>query len=110
MSSDLNSSFFYTLCIIGSLYYLKYTNPTQFDSLESTINSSTLQYKYKLSLYKLIQMLTIIQAQTKLTIFNLPYFIDSIYKYKNELEETKKLKDQAQTLYRWSQLYNSKKI
>jgi hypothetical protein len=55
-------------------------------------------------------MLTIIQAQTKLTIFNLPYFIDSIYKYKNELEETKKLKDQAQTLYRWSQLYNSKKI
>jgi hypothetical protein len=107
--SDLSSSFFYTFCIIGSLYYLKYTNPVQYENFQSIIDTSSIQYKYKLSLYKLIQILNQIKLQNTLNIFNLPYFIEAIYKHKNELEETKKLKQQVDTLYNWSQLYKSKR-
>ena len=105
--SELNSSVFYTFCIIGSLYYLKYTNPIQYKNFQSIVNTSSVRYKYKLSLYKLILILNQVQLQNTLTIFNLPYFIEAIYKYKNELEEIKKLKNQVDILYKWSQLYKT---
>jgi len=91
----MSSSIFYTICILGSLYYLKFTNPNKYQEFESSFNSST-----TLKLSTIIEELKL-QEDNSLTLINLPSHIQTIY-------NNEKTKKQASLLYEWSKLFQQK--